>query len=140
MIIYLQICEVNYEYQKKQCKPQYIYIYILSREEVWAFLMLFYSPLLCYIYIYIILWYCNFFLNNFLTWTTKLSLVIFYKIKKLTTIEIYGYCYCICLCFIWKYVNFLDRKLIYDILRGGMAFIISTWAPTQYFLVWATCW
>ena len=22
---------------------------------------------------------------------------------------------------IWKYVNFLDRKFIYDILRGGMA-------------------
>ena len=34
---------------------------------------------------------------------------------------------------IWKYVNFLGRKLIYDILRECMAFIISTWAPTRGF-------
>ena len=28
---------------------------------------------------------------------------------------------------------------VYDILRGGMAFIISTWAPTQHFIAWARC-
>ena len=38
-----------------------------------------------------------------------------------------------------KYVNFLGRKLIYNIFRGGMAFIILTWAPTQHPLAWATC-
>ena len=31
-----------------------------------------------------------------------------------------------------------EKELIYEILRGDMVFIISTWAPAQHFLAWAT--
>ena len=79
----------------------------------------------------------------FRKWTTKLSLAIFYKKKK----ACYNWNLRLLLLHmsllhptIWKYVNLLGREFIYDILRGGMAFIISTWASAQYFLAWATCW
>ena len=50
---------------------------------------------------------CIFLKCNFCIWTTKLSLAVFYNIKKLAIIEIQGCCYCICLCFTSRYESML---------------------------------
>ena len=68
--------------------PIYIYIYILkpSRGINYPFVIFFSSTLLKF---YFILWFFMYFLkSNWRTWTTKLSLAVFYKIKKLVIIEI----------------------------------------------------
>ena len=52
-----------------------------------SYVIFFSFTLLKYIYIYIMVF--QYFLNNnFRTWTTKLSLAVFYKIKKFAIIEI----------------------------------------------------
>ena len=87
LIIYLQICEVNHEHYKRNANPN-IFFWKPSRGMSSSCVIFFSSTLLIYIYIYILWFFMYFLKSNFRTWTIKLFLDVFYKIKKLAIIEI----------------------------------------------------
>ena len=135
MIIYLQICKVNREHYKSNANPK-IFFFKPSKGMNSSSVIFFSSILLRKRFILQFFMYFSYtnhqtLFSQFLqdknacnNWNLRLLLLhmsLFYPT-------------------IWKYVNFLGRKLIYDILRGGMAFIILTWAPAQHFLAWTTYW
>ena len=148
MIIYLKICEVNHEHYKNNANSDIVFLKPSRGNKLFLYyflLLYFVKYIYIYIYIYYFMVFHVFFKKQFSymnhqtlfspflqdknvcnNWNLRLLLLLLHMSLFYLTIR--------------KYVNFLGKKLIYYILRECMAFIISTWAPAQYFLAWVICW
>ena len=105
-----------------------IFFFFKSSRGMSSFYIIFFSSILSiYIYIYILWFFMYFLKSNFHIWTIKLSLTIFYKIKKYAIIEI------IVLNITHLSLIFLYYLVIYIV---GAKAQICTLGSKLYLLIW----
>ena len=112
-----------------------IYIFLKPSKGISTSFVIFFSFTLLKFFFLFYRFFMYFLKSNFRTWIIKLSLAVFYKIKiawnnwnlrlMLLHMSLLHF-------MIWKYVNFLGRKLIYDVHNTTMAWRMHKWLNLDF--------